>query len=85
MKRRLTRWLMPILRYGLCAAAILYLVRIVPWNDYVTLNDAAKTRVRLLEEHDNELVIADLDLGMIEEVRRVWQFYRDQAPRPMTT
>jgi len=48
---------MPILRYGLCAAAILYLIHIVPWNDHVTLNDAAKTRVRLLEEHDNELVI----------------------------
>jgi uncharacterized protein (TIRG00374 family) len=57
MQRRYTRWLMPTLRYGLCAAAILYLVHIVPWNDYVTLNDAAKTRVRLLEEHDDQLVI----------------------------
>ncbi len=57
MKGRFTRWLMPILRYGLCGAAILYLIHVVPWNDYVTLNDAAETRVRLLEERDNELII----------------------------
>ncbi len=31
------------------------------------------------EDHD-ELVVADLDLGMIDEVRRVWQFYRDRRP-----
>lgn len=31
------------------------------------------------EDHD-ELVVADLDLGMIEEVRRTWQFYRDRRP-----
>ena len=28
----------------------------------------------------DELVIADLDLDMIEEVRRTWQFYRDRRP-----
>ncbi len=28
----------------------------------------------------SELVVADLDLAMIEEVRRVWQFYRDRRP-----
>ena len=27
-----------------------------------------------------ELVIAEMDLDMIEEVRRVWQFYRDRRP-----
>ncbi|MCA8956278.1 MAG: acyltransferase [Planctomycetes bacterium] len=31
-------------------------------------------------EDGDELVVADLDLGMIEEVRRVWQFYRDRRP-----
>ncbi len=31
-------------------------------------------------EDEDELVVADLDLGMIEEVRRVWQFYRDRRP-----
>ncbi|MBV70608.1 MAG: acyltransferase [Myxococcales bacterium] len=28
----------------------------------------------------DELVIADLDLGEIDEVRKVWQFYRDRRP-----
>ncbi len=31
------------------------------------------------EDHD-ELVVADLNLDMIEEVRRTWQFYRDRRP-----
>jgi N-carbamoylputrescine amidase len=31
-------------------------------------------------EDQDELVVADLDLDRIEEVRRVWQFYRDRRP-----
>jgi len=31
-------------------------------------------------EDDDELVVAEMDLDMIEEVRRVWQFYRDRRP-----
>ena len=31
-------------------------------------------------EDKSELVTADLDLGMIEEVRKTWQFYRDRRP-----
>ena len=31
-------------------------------------------------EDDDELIIADLDLGMIDEVRKTWQFYRDRRP-----
>ena len=31
-------------------------------------------------EDQDELVIADLDLDVIEEVRRVWQFFRDRRP-----
>ncbi len=31
-------------------------------------------------EDQDELVVASLDLDMIEEVRRVWQFYRDRRP-----
>jgi len=31
-------------------------------------------------EDADELVVADLDLDVIEEVRRVWQFYRDRRP-----
>jgi beta-ureidopropionase len=31
-------------------------------------------------ETEDELVVAEMDLDMIEEVRRVWQFYRDRRP-----
>ncbi len=31
-------------------------------------------------EDKDELVVAELDLDMIEEVRRTWQFYRDRRP-----
>ena len=27
-----------------------------------------------------EGTLADMDLGLIEEVRRVWQFFRDRRP-----
>ncbi|WP_380167011.1 nitrilase-related carbon-nitrogen hydrolase [Jannaschia sp. R86511] len=30
--------------------------------------------------HDEELVVRDLDLGLIEEVRNQWAFYRDRRP-----
>ncbi len=31
-------------------------------------------------EDRDELVVADLDLSMIEQVRSTWQFYRDRRP-----
>ena len=31
-------------------------------------------------EDDDELVVADLDLALIDEVRQTWQFYRDRRP-----
>ncbi len=31
-------------------------------------------------EEGDELVVADLDLGQIDEVRKTWQFYRDRRP-----
>ena len=31
-------------------------------------------------EDDDELVIGDLDLSVIDEVRNTWQFYRDRRP-----
>ncbi|MDP7037715.1 MAG: nitrilase-related carbon-nitrogen hydrolase [Myxococcota bacterium] len=31
-------------------------------------------------EDDSELIVADMDLAMIDEVRNVWQFYRDRRP-----
>lgn len=31
-------------------------------------------------EYDDELLVADFDLDMIDEVRSTWQFYRDRRP-----
>lgn len=31
-------------------------------------------------EDKDEIVVADLDLQMIDEVRSTWQFYRDRRP-----
>ena len=31
-------------------------------------------------EDNSELVVADLNMETIEEVRRIWQFYRDRRP-----
>jgi N-carbamoylputrescine amidase len=31
-------------------------------------------------EDKDELVVADMNLDVIEEVRRIWQFYRDRRP-----
>ncbi|HZO14882.1 MAG TPA: nitrilase-related carbon-nitrogen hydrolase, partial [Polyangiaceae bacterium] len=31
-------------------------------------------------EDKDDIVVADCNLDMIEEVRRVWQFYRDRRP-----
>jgi len=31
-------------------------------------------------DRDEELLVRDLDFGLIEEVRNVWQFYRDRRP-----
>ncbi len=31
-------------------------------------------------EDGDELIVADLDLSMIDEVRKTWQFYRDRRP-----
>ena len=30
--------------------------------------------------HNEELVVRDLDLDKIQEVRNTWQFYRDRRP-----
>ena len=36
--------------------------------------------VAIGSEDNDELIVADLDLSVIEEVRRVWQFFRDRRP-----
>jgi uncharacterized protein (TIRG00374 family) len=57
MKRRWLRWLLPVLRYGLCVAAIVYLVHIVTWYDSVRLDGADGPKVRLLEQRGDSFVI----------------------------
>jgi len=56
-----------------------------PWNIgkfYGTsyfVNPRGEIMSQASEDRD-ELLISDLDLGMIEQVRSVWQFYRDRRP-----
>jgi N-carbamoylputrescine amidase len=56
-----------------------------PWNIgkfYGTsyfVNPRGEFEVEGSEDND-ELVVADLDLSMIDEVRETWQFYRDRRP-----
>jgi beta-ureidopropionase len=56
-----------------------------PWNigrfygsSYIV--DPRGNFLATASEDQNELVTATLDLDQIEEVRRVWQFYRDRRP-----
>jgi beta-ureidopropionase len=56
-----------------------------PWNigrfygsSYVV--DPRGNFLAMASEDKDELVVADANLDMIEEVRRVWQFYRDRRP-----
>jgi N-carbamoylputrescine amidase len=32
------------------------------------------------DPHNEELLVRDMDLDMIHEVRNTWQFYRDRRP-----
>ncbi len=57
-RKRRGRWALHILRYGLCIAAIIFLVRAVKVHDYIRLDSATGPQVRLLEQHgDDEFVI----------------------------
>lgn len=40
----------------------------------------SRCRVSQGPRDKDALVVADLNLDMIEEVRSVWQFYRDRRP-----
>ena len=56
-----------------------------PWNigRFYGSSYFVNPRGEILEiggENEDALVVADLDLDMIDEVRRVWQFYRDRRP-----
>jgi len=59
MNHPLVRWLLPLLRYGLCAVAIVLLYRAVSWYDRVALVGRSDP-VRVVAEHDSEIdVIID--------------------------
>ncbi len=42
--------------------------------------DPRGTFVAEANEHDDALVVAEMDLDMIQEVRNTWQFFRDRRP-----
>jgi beta-ureidopropionase len=46
----------------------------------LVLREPARRDPRLRLRGQDELVVADLDLDLIEEVRRTWQFFRDRRP-----
>jgi uncharacterized protein (TIRG00374 family) len=56
MKRR-RRWFLTAVRIGVCLAAIALLVYTVNWRDQIYLNDAARTKARLLEERASSFLV----------------------------
>jgi beta-ureidopropionase len=60
-----------------------------PWNmgEFYGQSYFADPRGQIIEcgsRDKDELVVADLDLDMIKEVRDTWQFYRDRRPDSYT-
>jgi beta-ureidopropionase len=60
-----------------------------PWNmgEFYGTSYFANPRGQIIAEgprSDDAVVIADLDLDLIREVRNVWQFYRDRRPEVYT-
>ncbi|MEE8332133.1 MAG: nitrilase-related carbon-nitrogen hydrolase [Acidimicrobiia bacterium] len=53
-------------------------------TDYYSSSYFASPRGQLIGEHasdtEDEVLVRDLDMGLIEEVRRHWAFYRDRRP-----
>ena len=62
------RWVLPLLRYGLCLAAIYYLYTLVPWHDHLHLKAVGEQRFRIVEQRGDEFVI--LRDGQPTTVRR---------------
>jgi len=57
MRKTLGRWALRFVRYGLCVAAVVYLIRIVPWYDHVRLHGPDGPKVRLLEQRPTGFVV----------------------------
>jgi N-carbamoylputrescine amidase len=77
---------------GYFVGAINRVGREKPWNigEFYGKSYFCNPRGKIIAQgsrHKDEVVVADLDLEMIEEVRRVWQFFRDRRPetyKPLT-
>ena len=70
---------------GYFVGAINRVGREKPWNigEFYGKSYFCNPRGKIIAQASrtkDEMVVADLDLGMIEEVRRVWQFFRDRRP-----
>ena len=48
--------------------------------DPLSFVDVDQASVVQGSEDNDELVVADLDLNMIDQVRATWQFFRDRRP-----
>jgi N-carbamoylputrescine amidase len=78
---------------GYFVGAINRVGREKPWNigEFYGKSYFCNPRGKIIAQagrHKDELLVADLDLEMIEEVRRTWQFFRDRRPEsyaPLTT
>jgi len=60
-----------------------------PWNmgEFYGTSYFANPRGQIIAEgprSDDAVVVADLDMDLIREVRNVWQFYRDRRPEVYT-
>lgn len=70
---------------GYYIAAINRLGKESPWNigEFYGSSYFANPRGKIIAQassSENQLLVADLDLAMIDEVRNLWQFYRDRRP-----
>jgi uncharacterized protein (TIRG00374 family) len=65
------RWLLPLLRYGLCAVAVIFLVYSVTWHDYVHLNDAAQTPLRLVRQDGDRFSVLEGGQEVIKPVEEL--------------
>ena len=70
---------------GYFVAAINRVGREAPWNigEFYGSSYFANPRGKIIAQAsptENQLLTAELDLDMIEEVRNLWQFYRDRRP-----
>lgn len=60
MKHPLLRWILPLLRYGLCIFAVVFLYFNVNWHDHITLRGEKAEQLRLVRvESDAFVAIRD--------------------------